>query len=198
MVGLERKLGHQLRPAIHVVGFVRRLHQVLGEVDHLLGVGLHAGRIDAAGRGEGQVLDASPLGFAEHHGVQSQVGRAGGLVGADEAASAVCGRKMEDDVHAGNGAGRSARIKQVGLDELDAPAQHGGVDVLADAAREVIDHPHPSAPRHQGLDQMRPDERASARHQYLFRPPIQGSSPVSAGALAVPAIAHAAEAHDKV
>lgn len=45
---LERQLGLQLGPAVHIVGIVKRFHQVLGEADLFFRVILQKVRIHSA------------------------------------------------------------------------------------------------------------------------------------------------------
>ena len=182
-VGGERHLGHQLGPAVHVVGVVGRPHHLLGEIELLADVPLEEVRIDAARGGEDELLHAGLVGGLDQHAVHRQVLRAGGLVEVDIAAAAVDGGEMEDDVHAGDhalrrrpGASRSSRWNST-MPESMCPWM-----LASAAAGQVVDDADaPRALFHQEIDQVGADERSSPGDENLFLGPIHHVFPIMVG-----------------
>src|SRR5690348_2068898 len=70
------------------------------------------------------------------------------------------GGEMEAAVDVLDRAPHCNRIGDVGLDEFDATRQ-----ILASAARQIVEHAHGVAARRQCLDEMGPDETAAAGNE---------------------------------
>ena len=135
VVGAQRHLGHQLRPAVEVVGVVGRADHVLGEVEDLSWIGLQVVRIDAARRGVDDFLDAGLVAGLEQQrrrargwsrrrpgGGRRSRGRRGRPRGGRR-------RRCRCDCLVGH-----ARIVEVAVHELDAPASTCVLDVVELAA----------------------------------------------------------------
>ena len=164
VIRLERHLGHQLRPAIHVVRVEGRANHVLGEIQLLADVLLDEVRIDAPRRGEHKFVDTLLVRRLDQHAVEREVLGAGGLVKVDVAPTPMDRRQMEDRIHPAHHVLRHPRRQQVGSMELHQAPVQVRLDVLQVAAAQVIDHPDPGgAIGRQRVDEMRADERSATR-----------------------------------
>ena len=157
--GLQRLLPHQLGPAIHAVGVVRRADHVLGEVQLLRHVLLDVIGIHAAGGGENEFVDAGLLRGFDQHSVERQVLGALGLVHVDVAPAPVDGREMKDRVDAFDRLRRHVLVEEVLIDEFHPMRVEMALDVLDLTRAEVVDDPDVvRATLHELVDQVRADE----------------------------------------
>ena len=84
---------------------------------------------------------------------------------------------MEDERSALTGAAAGFRIADVALQELDS--RQGPCQVLATAAREVVEDAHAGALLEQGVDEVRADEARAAGHESeLSRKDVAHGRPV--------------------
>ena len=173
MERLQRQLAHELGPAIHVVGVVRRPDHLLGEVQLLGDVLLDVVGIHATGRGEDELLDVGIDRRLDHQTIDDEVAAALGIVHLHVTPTAVDGGEVEDVVDAPAGPVRHASSEQVRIHELDHAAVDMAADVVERSAREVVDDADlAGAPLDQLVDDVRTDERRSAGHQDVTVLPV--------------------------
>src|SRR5437773_11269341 len=84
-------------------------------------------RIDAARRGEDDLVDPGTSTGLEDHAVERHVGRAGRLVQVDVATPAVVGGQLEGDTHTAHHPRRDAGLGEITTADLDCSLR----DVLA-------------------------------------------------------------------
>ena len=70
VIGLQRKLGHQLGPAVHIVRIVRRFDVLFTQIQFLLRIGLHVIRINAARGSVDNFPDSRLHRFPEYNAVE--------------------------------------------------------------------------------------------------------------------------------
>ena len=162
MIGLQRQLGHQLGPAVHIVRVVRRLHVFFAQVNFLVGVGLHVIGIDAAGGGVDNFFDACFHGFPENHAVEEKIGGGAGLMQVHVAAAAVIGGEMKNDLNAFHGGASDAGLAQIGFDEGDLPRFQMPFDIARRPLVRSSTTMHLGAARDKSVDEMRTDEGCSS------------------------------------
>src|SRR5271167_57449 len=170
-ISTQRKLAHQLGPAVSVVGVVRSFCKIFREVELFLHVRLQKIRIDAARGCEHHLFHFRTQSFRENKSVQEKIGSRSRLMQIDIAAAAMICSQMKYRIHALHGRAGNARLAQVCVDEFDFTAGGVFLDIVTMPAGQIINDANFRATREKVICKGRANKRGASRHKYEFLTP---------------------------